>query len=295
VRPGILFLVGSTLTLSLLAGCGGGSSPASTTTPPPAVPPVAPANNPAPTITSVSPAGVLAGSASQTLAVTGTGYISSTAATLNGAALQTTYVGATSLQLAVPASAIAAGQVANLVVSNPSPGGGSSAPSNFSIMSPTPVLTGLSPGSVPQGVPATITVNGSGFEANSVVMYNGMSRPTTFVNGTTLQVSLTAADLQSFGSGQISVNNPGPGGSNTTPTELVVAATIPTIVSVSPSSVAVNTSSNVPTVIGISGSGFAANATVQANGTFVPVTSQNGTNIAISLLSLRLQAPSSLL
>jgi hypothetical protein len=72
-------------------------------------------NNPAPTITSVSPAGVLPGSASQTLTVTGTGYISSTAATLNGVALQTTYVGATSLQVAVPASAIAAGQVANLV------------------------------------------------------------------------------------------------------------------------------------------------------------------------------------
>jgi uncharacterized repeat protein (TIGR01451 family) len=114
-------------------------------------------------------------------------------------------------------------------------------------------------------------------------LYNGAARPTTFVNGTTLQVSLTAADLQSFGSGQISVNNPGPGGSNTTPTELVIAATVPTIVSVNPSSVAVNTSSNVPTSISISGSGFAANATVQANGTFVPVTAQNGTNITVSL------------
>jgi hypothetical protein len=152
-------------------------------------------------------------------------------------------------------------------------------------MSPTPAVTGLSPGSTPQGVPATITVNGSGFEANSVVLYNGAARPTTFVNGTTLQVSLTAADLQSFGSGQISVNNPGPGGSNTTPTELVIAATVPTILSVSPSSVAVNTSSNVPSSISISGSGFAANATVQANGTFVPVTSQNGTNITVSLAS----------
>jgi trimeric autotransporter adhesin len=283
VRRSVLLLVGSTLTLSLLVGCSGSSSPSSPTAP--VSPPVAPANNPAPTITSISPTGVLAGSPSQTLTVTGTGYISSTAATLNGAALQTTYVSATSLQVGVPTSALAAGQVANLVLSNPSPGGGSSDPSKFSIMSPTPAVTGLSPSSTPQGVPATITVNGSGFEANSVVMYNGASRPTTFVNGTTLQVSLTAADLQSFGSGQISVNNPGPGGSNTTPTELVIAATVPTILSVSPASVAVNTSSNVPSSISISGSGFAANATVQANGTFVPVTSQNGTNITVSLAS----------
>jgi hypothetical protein len=283
VRHGVLLLVGSTLTLSLLAGCSGGSSPSSPTAP--VSPPVAPANNPAPTITSISPTNVLAGSPSQTLTVTGTGYISSTAATLNGAALQTTYVSATSLQVAVPASALAAGQVANLVLSNPSPGGGSSDPSKFSIMSPTPAVTGLSPRSVPQGVAATITVNGSGFEANSVVMYNGAARPTTFVNGTTLQVALTAADLQSFGSGQVSVNNPGPGGSNTTPTELVIAATVPTIVSVNPSGVAVNSTSNVPTSISIFGSGFAANATVQANGTFVPVTSQNGTNITVSLAS----------
>jgi hypothetical protein len=116
-------------------------------------------------------------------------------------------------------------------------------------------------------------------------MYNGAARPTTFVNGTTLQVALTAADLQSFGLGQVSVNNPGPGGSNTTPTELVIAATVPTIVSVNPSGVVVNTSSNVPTSISIFGSGFAANATVQANRTFVPVTSQNGTNITVSVAS----------
>ena len=283
MRHSVLFLVGSTLILSLLAGCSGSSSPSSTTSP--VAPPVTPANNPAPTITSISPTGVPAGSPSQTLTVTGTGYISSTAATLNGAALQTTYVSATSLQAVVPASALAAGQVANLVLSNPSPGGGSSDPSSFSIMSPTPAVTGLSPRSVPQGVPATITVNGSGFEANSVVMYNGAARPTTFVNGTTLQVALTAADLQSFGLGQVSVNNPGPGGSNTTPTELVIAATVPTIVSVNPSGVVLNTSSNVPTSISIFGSGFAANATVQANGTFVPVTSQNGTNITVSVAS----------
>ncbi len=125
MRVGIVFLVGSTLTLSLLAGCSGGGSPASTS-PHPVAPPVTPANNPAPTITSISPAGVLAGSARRLSPLQGPGYISSTAATLNGAALKATYVGATSLQVAVPASALAAGQVANLVVSNPSPGGGSS-------------------------------------------------------------------------------------------------------------------------------------------------------------------------
>ncbi len=40
-----------------------------------------------------------------------------------------------------------------------------------------------------------------------------------------------------------------------------------------------------PVLISIYGSGFAANATVQANGTFVPVTSQSGTNITVSVPS----------
>jgi uncharacterized repeat protein (TIGR01451 family) len=279
VRPSFLLLVGSILSLSLLSGCSGGSNPNTNPTPP------IPADNPAPSIVSISPGSIVAGSPSQTLTFAGTGYIASTAATLNGTALQTKYVSATSLQVAVPASALASGQIVSFVASNPSPGGGNSAAASFSIMSPTPTLTGLSPQTVPQSTAATITVNGSGFEANSVVMWNGAAGPTTFVNGTMLQVSLTAMDLQSYGMGQITINNPGPGGSTTTPTELVVAATMPTILSVSPSSVTVNTSSNVPTSVTISGSGFATNATVQANGQFVPVSSQSGTSITVSIPS----------
>ena len=253
-----------------------------------------PALNPAPTVASISPGTVVAGSPAQTLTFTGTGYISSTAATLNGTALQTKYVSATSMQVMVPASALAAGQVVSFVLSNPAPGGGNSAASSFSIMSPTPAVARLSPQSVPQGAAATVTVNGSGFEANSVVLWNGSPRITTFVNGTTLQVALTAADLQSYGTGQISVNNPGPGGSNTTPTELEVAANTPTISFISPTTASVNASSNIPVSVGIYGSGFAANATVQANGQFVPVTGQSGTLIAANLPASFFAAPGSI-
>jgi len=295
LRRSFLLLVVSVLSLSLLSGCSGSSSPTTSTTPPPTIPtPPTPALNPAPTVASISPGSVVAGSPSQTLTFTGTGYISSTAATLNGAALQAKYVSASSMQVTVPASALAAGQVVSFVLANPAPGGGNSAASSFSIMSPTPSLTGLSPQSVPQGAATTVTVNGSGFEANSVVLWNGAPRTTTFVSGTALQVTLTAADLQSYGTGQISVNNPGPGGSNTTPTELEVAANTPTILYVSPSTAPVNTSSNVPTSVSIYGSGFAANATVQANGKFIPVTSQSGTNISLSLPSSFFASPGSI-
>lgn len=191
----------------VLAGCSGGGDGPKTTTPPP----ISPANNPVPTVNAISPTNVPAGSPALTVTFTGTGYIKATTATLNGVAVQANYVSATSLQASVPATALAAGQVADFVLSNPSPGGGSSITAKFSIMSPTPVVNGVSPRNIPQGADAMITVSGSGFEANSVVLYNGSARPTTFVNSTTLQVALTANDVKSFGTGEISVYNPGPG------------------------------------------------------------------------------------
>jgi len=202
---------------------------------------------------------------------------------LNGTAIKTTYVSATSLQAEIPAESLAAGQDSSVSVSNPTPGGGSSGALKFSVMAPKPVVAMLSPNAIPQGADATITVTGSGFEANSVVLFNGSERPTTFVDSNTLRFVLTAKDVNAYGSGQIAVYNPGPGGSTTTPTQITVVASRPTILYVSPNSLAVNTSATAPASITVTGSGFGPNATVQANGTFLTVTAQSSTSISTSL------------
>jgi hypothetical protein len=72
---------------------------------------------------------------------------------------------------------------------------------------------------VPQAAAATVTVSGTGFEANSVVAWNGNARPTTYVNSTTLQIALSAADVQNFGTGTVTVVNPGD--TPTTPLDLL--------------------------------------------------------------------------
>lgn len=258
-----------------LCGCGGGSSSSvGTQQPPPPTP------NPSPTVTSVTPATVAAGSASQTLTVAGTGFISSSAVSFNSTALATTYVNATSITAALPASAIAADGSAKITVTNPSPGGGTSSAVAFAITVPAPAVSSLSPQSVPEGAPATITITGSGFEANSVAQWNGSPRPTTFVNATTLQVALTAADVAGFGAGQISVVNPSVPPS--TPLDLYIYANTPTILSINPNSIQPYTGT-LPLQVYIYGSGFAPNATVQANGALVPVTSQSANNINLAL------------
>ncbi len=279
-----LLLATTAACFSLLSGCGASSTTAAKSgSNPPAPAPPAPAINPAPAVSSVSPANLVAGSPAQTLTLSGTGFLAASTVQFNGTALPATFVNATTLQAQVPASALASGAQVPLTVTNPAPGGGASPAFGYSVMSPTPLLTALSPQSVPQGASATVTVTGSGFEANSQGQWNGSSRPTVFVNGTTLQVALSAQDTQTFGAGQITVNNPGPGGSATTPIQLAVLAATPTITSVSPSSIAVNATSNVPQQVLLAGSGFAANATVQANGQAVSVINRSAVSLAVSL------------
>ncbi len=279
------FVVASCISLLALSGCGGSgsssNSSSSGTTP-----------NAAPTLVSITPDNVVAGSASQTLTVTGTGYISASVVNLNGTALTTTYVSGTSLKATVPASAIAADGTAKVTVSNPPPGGGTSQALPYAITVPTPSASGLSPQSVTQGVATVVTITGTGFEANSKVQWNGNDRPTTFVNATTLQVALTADDVKNFGIGEVSVTNPGT--APTTPLDLLVFANTPTITSVSPNSVAVISGTGVPQQITIAGSGFAANATVQANGSPVTVISQNASFITASLDSSYFAKPGSI-
>ena len=260
----------------VLYGCGGGSKPSSSNPPPPTTP-----QNPTPNITSITPASLVAGSSSQTVTVTGSGFISSSVINLNQTALATTYVSATSLQATVSASAIAADGTVSFTVTNPSPGGGTSQSQSYAITVPTPAVTSISPQTVPQAIAAVVTISGTGFEANSKVQWNGIDRPTTFVNATTLQVALTAVDVQNFGIGQVSVTNPG--FAPTSPLDLYVLANTPTITSISPNTTPVITGSNVPQQVYINGSGFAPKATLQANGKAVSITSQTSTNIIASL------------
>jgi hypothetical protein len=84
-------------------------------------------NNAAPTITSLNPATVPAGSPDRALTITGTGFVSTSTARSNGVLLMTTYVTPTTLSAVVPSShLINPGSVA-ITVTNPAPGGGTSA------------------------------------------------------------------------------------------------------------------------------------------------------------------------
>jgi hypothetical protein len=90
-------------------------------------------------------------------------------------------------------------------------------------LNPAPLVTSLSPTSIAAGSAAlTLTVNGSKFLANSVVRWNGASRPTTFISATKLQASIDPSDLTVPGTSNVTVFTPAPGGGVSSPLTFIV-------------------------------------------------------------------------
>jgi hypothetical protein len=80
------------------------------------------------------------------------------------------------------------------------------------ITNPLPVATSLSPLRRSAGAALTLTISGSGFNAFSVVRWNGADKPATTVNTQTLRASIPAADVAATGQAEVIVFNPAPGG-----------------------------------------------------------------------------------
>jgi len=186
-----------------LAGCG-----ASSTIPTPPV-----QNNPIPTITSLSPTSALAGAGQQTLTINGSNFLTTSTVSFAGASRSSAFVnsGQLTIQLSV-ADQTSAGQYP-IVVSNPSPGGGASAPVNFTVDNLQPTLNSVSPLTLATGSPDTIiTVTGSNFVSTSTVNLNGTALATTFVSLTQLSATIPSTDLTNKSVSQVTVTSPLPGG-----------------------------------------------------------------------------------
>ncbi len=88
--------------------------------------------NEIPTLTTISPTSATEGDSDFTITATGTDFISSSTIDWDGTPLTTTYVSATELTANVPSVNLNAG-TANVTVTSPTPGGGTTAPQIFTI------------------------------------------------------------------------------------------------------------------------------------------------------------------
>lgn len=94
--------------------------------------------NPVPVISSLSPTQVAAGSQIQTLNINGSNFLSSSTVTYNGTFHNSLLQSTNELQVALEPRDVASTGQYPVVVTNPSPGGGSSAPMNFAVLTGTP-------------------------------------------------------------------------------------------------------------------------------------------------------------
>jgi len=259
--------------LSIVAGvllfgsCGGGNKPQFNATP---------------TVTTLFPSVITAGSDGFVMSVNGTGFISGSTGTTvvnwNGSPRSTTF-DATTGELAVE---ILAADVANptsviVTATNPAPGGGTSATGpTFTIepVHPGLNLISLDPSSAAAGGDAfTLTVNAvndgihppTSFVAGDIINWNGTELITTVTppNQATAQITKDMIHTAGAASVNVSTADPTVATVSTTFTISGPAKATPAVSSLAPSSV---THGSGDFEMRITGSGFAPNASVEFRG-----------------------------
>jgi len=213
-------LAGLTAILVLFASCGGSTTP----NPTPLISGLFPDSTPA---TQVGPPACTS-AAGLTVNIQGSNFLTTSVAYWNGSQRATTYnQNSGQLAMTVLACDIATPGQNFVTVTNPAPGGGpTQIAATFTVTQPSnpaPSISSLSPASTSVGVlppGGLLAINGStgsgststAFISSSVVAFNGITRSSTFVSSTELQVEMVASDVAAAGTINVSVSNPAPGG-----------------------------------------------------------------------------------
>jgi len=160
-----------------------------------------------PSISSLTPSSINAGSAALTLTVHGTNFVPSSKIVLNGTELTTTVNPDGSLSATLTTADLEVPRILPVVVRNTA--GAESFPALLSILSPgQPSILQINPQTITAGAQSQeLIVTGINFLTSSRIAVNGTPRQTTFVSSNELRTTLTAADLATAGSLSITVVN----------------------------------------------------------------------------------------
>jgi len=151
-----------------------------------------------------------------------------------------------------------------------------------------PTVTSLDPAAATAGAAGfTLTVTGSDFRRNSVVLWNGAERPTTWLGESRLQAVIGAADIAAPGTVQVRVRARGAKGGESEPVAFTVAAGATASAAAAPANNPVpSLASLAPTLVAaggesfrllVSGAGFASGVSLRWNGTARPTTRTSST------------------
>jgi 6-phosphogluconolactonase len=172
--------------------------------------------NPTPSVTQLAPSIVTPGGGNLLLTVYGNNFVPSSVARFNGSPRGTAYVSANQLNVALAAADVANAAAAQITVSNPTPGGGTSSAATLTV----------SASAAPPSVPSAGTVNAAGFQPGLAVVPGSIASvfgtniaaqtttalalplPTTLGNSSVSFNGTTAAPLFFTASGQANIQIP---------------------------------------------------------------------------------------
>ncbi len=221
--------------------------------------------NPAPTLTSLDPATANLDTLPVRVTVAGQAFLPTSTVHVDGIAVDTTFTSSTSLAFSVAATSIP--DVLSVTVLTPEPGGGTSDSLNFTIGNPPPVIASIAPTEVAaDDLPATITVTGTGFVADSRVELN-QPAPVSDVlvrDATTLTFTVPAGTAA--GEHDVTVLNAAPGGGTSNPVTLTITNPRPVLSQVLPDSGKESENH----AIDVFGSNFIEGAEILVDGVAVP-------------------------
>jgi hypothetical protein len=164
-----------------------------------------------PTLTNMDPYTATVGAPAQTLTLTGVNFTDGNVALWDGTALVTTFVDGTTLTAQVAADKLLDAGAAAISVRTTLTSPLASNALTFQIVALPPLVDNVAPATAAAGsAGVTLTVNGARFAADSQVLWNGATLPTTFVNSSKLTATVSSAQLALGGDAGVAVRNPTP-------------------------------------------------------------------------------------
>jgi hypothetical protein len=259
-------------------------------------------NFPSPTITSLSPTSVPAGSPQTILRVFGNNLVQQAqvgfALTANASPTPLAtfeFRSSNEIDATLPATLLQNPTTLFISVTTPQPGGGTfpaanQPPPSFTVFTISPVTSGvpqvssINPANVFVGTTngLNLHITGKNFVSQSEVFVNGANRSATFINSTSLTAQLNSTDVVLPGALQITIVNPAPGGGSSTPFALPVDTPVPVISAISPANAQAGGTTAI--TLSVTGTGFLNQYTnINVNGVPFVTTVASSTSASATL------------
>jgi hypothetical protein len=239
-----------------------------------------------PTISSISPSSVVAGSPGFTLTINGANFASDSILDVNGVARAMTYISSVQVTTAILAGDIANVGALSITMTNMPPsgegGGGTSSSVTLTVLTPNsqPTIGGLLPASATAGgLQFTLTINGSGFGPSSIVTFGSSIVSSAYASPTQLLAAIPASAIAVAGTPFVTVANPG--GAPSLVATFTVNNPVPSANSLSPTSVAPGSAG---LTVSIAGTNFNTSSKVLVNNSSRATTYVSSTSLTASLL-----------